>query len=158
VFIGATNSPWLMDPAVIRSGRLDELIYIGVPDRDMRINLFRFFTKNIPLADSVNFDELAEKTDFYSCSDIEAICDAAVSIPWREAMEGKQRDVEQKDYDEALEIINSTTIPWFEEASQIMFTNSARKRFGPMIKEIERYKRKKQRVGSGDGFHNEGIR
>ncbi len=143
LFLGTTNEPWVMDTAMLRSGRLDNLVYVGVPDKKTRIELFRFYTRGLPM-EKVDFDALADKTDFYSCSDIESICYEAAGLPWREALEGKKaRRITKEDFDAALERSDSTAIPWFDEACNVHFSQSMKSRFKPMIKEIERYRRTK---------------
>ena len=150
VLIGTTNVPWLLDPALIRSGRFDDLIYMGIPNLEERIGLFREYSKKLPLG-SVDFKALAEKTNFHSCADIAAICKEAASVPWRESLAGKrQRDVEQADYEAAMSRIGSTSIDWFEGAMSMISRDDARKRFEPMFNEIERYRASRKRKVRND--------
>ncbi len=74
VVIAATNRPDMVDPALLRPGRIERHIYIPPPDREARKEIFRIHTKDMPLADDVSIDELAEKTEGYSGADIEAVC------------------------------------------------------------------------------------
>lgn len=71
--IGTTNRPYMIDPAVMRSGRMDHLIYIPIPDEEARKDLFRIHLSGRPMAEDINLEELASMTDGYVASDIELI-------------------------------------------------------------------------------------
>lgn len=75
--LGATNKPWAIDEAVFRTGRFDEKVYIGPPDKAARMKILELNLKNAAVADDVNLDELAEKLDGCSGSDCAAIVSAA---------------------------------------------------------------------------------
>lgn len=71
--IGTTNRPNMIDPAVLRSGRMDHLIYIPMPDAEARKELFRIHLSDRPQADDIDLDALAGLTEGYVASDIELI-------------------------------------------------------------------------------------
>ena len=87
VVIAATNRPDIMDPALLRPGRFDKSVYIGPPDIDSRISIFKIHTAGKPLAEDVNMDKLAEKTDGCTGADISAICNEAVMTAVRRIIE-----------------------------------------------------------------------
>ncbi len=87
VVIAATNRPDMVDPALLRPGRIERHIYIPPPDREARIEIFRIHTRDMPLAEDVSIEELAEKTEGYSGADIEAICREAGMQAIREFIE-----------------------------------------------------------------------
>jgi len=66
----ATNRPWMIDGALLRSGRISASVYIGLPDFEVRKDLIRTALKGIMLAPDINMDRLAEMTDGYSCAEI----------------------------------------------------------------------------------------
>jgi len=74
VVIAATNRPDIVDPAVLRPGRFDRLIYVPEPDEKSRLQIFKIYTKNMPLAKDVNLAELVAMTKNFSGADIEALC------------------------------------------------------------------------------------
>ena len=78
--IGATNQPWDIDPAMKRSGRFGDALYIPPPNYKERKHLFDFYTKNKPRK-KINFGRLSRATMGYSPADIEKICDKAIMIP-----------------------------------------------------------------------------
>ncbi|HEC88161.1 MAG TPA: AAA family ATPase [Thermoplasmata archaeon] len=89
VVIGATNRPDIIDPSFLRPGRFDELILVGPPDKEARKEIFKIHTKEMPLAEDVDLDELAEITEGYAGADIEGICREAGMIALREDMNAK---------------------------------------------------------------------
>jgi transitional endoplasmic reticulum ATPase len=84
VVIAATNRPDIMDPALLRPGRFDKSILIGPPDKGSRVSIFGIHTRDKPLADDVNIEELAERTEGCTGADISAICNEAVMTAVRE--------------------------------------------------------------------------
>lgn len=72
-----SNRPDRIDPAVMRKGRIDRTIYVSLPDREARRELFRLELANRPLEDDVDYDALADATDHYTCSDISYIVEEA---------------------------------------------------------------------------------
>jgi transitional endoplasmic reticulum ATPase len=71
VVIAATNRPALLDPALLRPGRFDDLVYIPVPEKDGRLHILKIHTSKMPLDTDVNLDLLAERTDGYTGADLE---------------------------------------------------------------------------------------
>ena len=103
VVIAATNRPDILDPALLRPGRFDRLIYVPPPDREARREIFKIHTRNMPLASDVDLDKLAEMTEGYTGADIEAVCREAAMIALRE--EFKVRPVSMKHFEAALKSI-----------------------------------------------------
>ena len=68
--IGTTNRPNMIDPAVLRSGRMDHLIYIPMPDLEARKELFRLYLADRPVSDDIEVDSLAVASDGFVASDI----------------------------------------------------------------------------------------
>lgn len=75
--VGATNRPDMLDPAVLRGGRLSREIEIPLPDRDARRQLLALFTRNVKLAPDVDIDRLADSTEGYSGADLKAVVNEA---------------------------------------------------------------------------------
>ncbi|MEM2917890.1 MAG: AAA family ATPase [Candidatus Altiarchaeota archaeon] len=117
LFIAATNAPWAIDPALRRSERFTKQIFIPPPDFATRVKLFEKYTLDKELEDNVNFEELAKLTEGYASSDIKAICDEAVKIPWEETIHGlKERKISHEDFLNAISKQKSSLIPWFKVA------------------------------------------
>lgn len=71
--IAATNHPEAIDKAVLRTGRIDEMIYVDMPDKSARESLFRLSLSKLPSAEDIDYGKLAELTVGYNCSDISYI-------------------------------------------------------------------------------------
>jgi transitional endoplasmic reticulum ATPase len=84
VVIAATNRPDIIDPALLRPGRFDRILYVPPPDRESRLQIIKIHTKRKPLADDVNLEELADKTEGYTGADIASLSSAAVMLSLRE--------------------------------------------------------------------------
>jgi transitional endoplasmic reticulum ATPase len=82
LFMGATNVPWQLDPAVLRPGRFDEKVYIPLPDLPARRKMLDIYLSKRPLADDVDLDGLARRLDGYSGADIKYLCDRSATIPF----------------------------------------------------------------------------
>lgn len=103
LFIGATNEPWALDPAVLRPGRFDEKIYIGLPDAAARRRILELNLNSRPLAEDVTLDDLAERLTRYSGADIVNICRKASTIPFLESIEaGVERPIGRPDFEQVL--------------------------------------------------------
>ena len=111
IVIAATNRPDIIDAALLRPGRFDRLIEIGMPDEKARLEILKIHAAKKPLAEDVSLEELAKKTDKYSGADLAAIVNEAVMLVIRECVvAGKAKEeeqlcaykIEKKHFDEAL--------------------------------------------------------
>ncbi|MDQ2072091.1 CDC48 family AAA ATPase [Haloarcula sp. H-GB4] len=84
VVVATTNRPDLIDDALLRPGRLDRHVHVPVPDEEARRAIFQVHTRSKPLADGVDLDELASRTDGYVGADIEAVAREASMAATRE--------------------------------------------------------------------------
>jgi len=90
IVIGATNRPDMLDPALLRPGRFDRIVYVPVPEKDGRLMIFKIHTKNMPIENKEKvIAELAEKTEGYTGADIEGLCREAAMLALREDKEAK---------------------------------------------------------------------
>ena len=93
VVIGATNRPNLVDPALLRPGRFDELIYVGLPDRAGRRRILGIQTQKMPLAADVDLDEVARRTDRFTGADLEDVVRRAGLVTLRRSLASKEVDM-----------------------------------------------------------------
>ena len=74
VVIGITNRPDILDNSVLRTGRLDLVLYVAPPDEKSRLEIIKILTKKMPLASDVNLQEIAVATQNYTGADLAALC------------------------------------------------------------------------------------
>jgi len=121
VVIGATNRPTLIDPALLRPGRFDELIYVPVPDQAGRKRILSIHTGKMPLADDVDLDVLAERTERFTGADLEDLVRRAGLVALRQSLSVDR--VTQAHFEAALEDTRASVTPEMErEYEQIQAT------------------------------------
>ncbi|TNN19103.1 Transitional endoplasmic reticulum ATPase isoform 3 [Schistosoma japonicum] len=102
--IGATNRPDIIDGAILRPGRLDQLIYIPLPDEPSRVNILKANLRKSPIAKDVDINFLAKVTHGFSGADLTEICQRACKQAIREAIEAEIRaESEKKNKPNAME-------------------------------------------------------
>ena len=99
VVLGATNRPDLIDPALLRPGRLEKLVFVAPPDADARREILRTAARSVPLADGVDLDALAADLDGYSAADCVALLREAALTAMRRSIDAA--DVTAADIDTA---------------------------------------------------------
>jgi len=118
--IAATNRPDILDPAVMRPGRFDRLIYVPSPDFESLKEIFKIHADSMPLSKDVSLDELARKAQGYSGADIEAICREAAMNALREDVDATE--VSRQDFDEAMERVGPSIAreddAWYQKFSK----------------------------------------
>lgn len=103
LFMGATNVPWQLDPAVMRPGRFDEKVYIPLPDLPGRQKLLEIYLGKRPVAKDIDFSILSQRLEGYSGADIKYICDRAATIPFLQSVAtGEEGEITQKILDDVI--------------------------------------------------------
>jgi len=124
-FIGATNRPDILDEALIRPGRLDQLIYIPLPDKPSRVSVLKAVLRKSPIAPNINMEFLGDLTDGFTGADITELCQRSTKAAIRESIEAdEQRKAlmkENPDGDQAMADAMEDPVPvitrkHFEEA------------------------------------------
>jgi transitional endoplasmic reticulum ATPase len=120
VVIGATNRPDLIDAALLRPGRFDEVVLVPPPDEKARFDILKVHTRNMVLGSDVNLVNLSKKTEGYSGADIGALCRKAGVIALHENI--KIEKVSKRHFEAALNKINPSTTPktkeYYEEVAR----------------------------------------
>ncbi|MFQ6129340.1 MAG: AAA family ATPase [Candidatus Hadarchaeaceae archaeon] len=125
VVIGATNRPDLVDPALLRPGRFDRMLFIPAPDSKARLEIFKIHTKTMPLAKDVDLKQLAKETEGYAGSDIAALCREAAMLVLRKDIKGKE--VRMEHFRKAIELVKPSLTPEMIKAYET-FTERKSKR------------------------------
>jgi len=130
--IGATNRPDQIDSALLRPGRLDQLIYIPLPDEASRLSILNATLKKSPIAPGVDLGFLAKSTAGFSGADLTEICQRAAKLAIRASIEadmkkdrerkekaeaaGETEDVDLMDEENDEDAVPAITVDHFEEA------------------------------------------
>ncbi|HEX6067325.1 MAG TPA: CDC48 family AAA ATPase [Nitrososphaera sp.] len=114
IVVGITNRPDLVDPSLLRPGRLDLIVYIGQPDEGARLEILKIITQPMPLSEDVDLASIAQAAKNFSGADLVALCrEAAVS-----AMQNKSDIVSGQDFAKALKAarpsITKEVEDWYE--------------------------------------------
>lgn len=122
LFLGATNRPWDIDSAAMRSGRFSEKIYVPLPDEKARKFLFEKNLKDVPLDEDVNINQLVELTNRMSGADISEICDGAKIEPLKNTILNHEKngssDVQPLNMGDFLKAINRIKVSVTDEELQ----------------------------------------
>lgn len=117
LFLGATNEPWLIDAAFLRPGRFDQIFYIPLPDQEAREELFRRQLSHRPLAEGINYDQLALVSEGYSGADIVGVCQQVAGQFFREAIRlQKTSAIAQEDIEIAIKETPPSVSPKYLES------------------------------------------
>ncbi|WP_224268751.1 CDC48 family AAA ATPase [Haloprofundus salinisoli] len=138
VVIATTNRPDLIDSALLRPGRLDRHVHVPVPDEEARLKILEVHTQHKPLADDVDLDSIARRTDGYVGADLEALAREAAMAASREFI----RSVKREEVDDSVGNVR-ITMDHFEDALE---------QVGPSVTDEtrQRYDEIEQRFGTTD--------
>ena len=114
VVIAATNRPDIIDPALLRPGRFDRILYVPPPDRDSRLQIIKIHTKKKHLAEDVDINRLADLTEGYTGADIASLTSAAVMLALRAHISKYKDPKEAEKHKEELKI----SMKHFEQAME----------------------------------------
>ncbi len=115
VVIAATNRPDILDPALLRPGRFDRLIFVPAPDERTRLEILKVHTRRVPLAPDVNLEELAKRTKDYSGADLAALVREAALNAMRRIMARTEMELVEEQAEDFLEKLRVSKRD-FEEA------------------------------------------
>merc|ERR1712144_180732 len=119
--VGATNRPDILDPAITRPGRLDQMIYIPLPDEPSRASIINAVLRKSPVDPGVDRQYMAKMTNGFSGADLTEICQRAAKCAVREAIfkeieSNNKQDPEHQDYDPNYEAPEEDPVPMISKA------------------------------------------
>ncbi|KAF9336179.1 AAA ATPase cdc48 [Podila minutissima] len=151
--IGATNRPDQIDNALLRPGRLDQLIYIPLPDEGSRLAVLKSALRKSPVSTEINLDFIAKSTHGFSGADLTEICQRAVKLAIRENIEAdirRERERKERSDDETMDededLVPEITRAHFEEAMKFA-------RRSVQDSDIRRYEMFAQNLQNSRGFN-----
>lgn len=155
--IGATNRPDILDPAVIRPGRLDQLIYIPLPDLKSRTAIFKAQLRKAPVDPDIDINILARSTQGFSGADIAEICTSASKLAIREAIlaaEERIQKIEAGEIDEDSEDVGVGEHMLITKRHFNFAMSRARRSVGEKDLALYEAFAEKQRAGRGEAANN----
>jgi len=124
--LGATNTPWHLDPAFRRPGRFDRIIFIPPPDESARESILQIKLKDKPVS-NIDFKQVARKTEHFSGADIDALIDIAIEEKLQASFEdGIPKPITTSDLINAAKTHKASTQEWFATAKNFaLFANDS---------------------------------
>jgi len=117
IVIAATNRPDILDPALIRPGRIDRILLVPAPDEDGRQQILNLFTKDMPLAANIDLNKLNKELEGFTGADVETLCREAGMIALRENL--RARKITEEHFKMAIESVYPSITPeiikWYED-------------------------------------------
>ncbi|KAJ3176905.1 AAA ATPase cdc48 [Gaertneriomyces sp. JEL0708] len=156
--IGATNRPDQIDPALLRPGRLDQLIYIPLPDDKSRLQILKATLRKSPISRAVDLEFMAKMTNGFSGADLTEICQRACKLAIRESIDKDiQRERARKEAEERGEELMEDDEDPVPEITRAHFEEAMRyARRSVSDNDIRKYEmfaqNLQQRLGVGSGF------
>ncbi|MFI7429190.1 AAA family ATPase [Micromonospora sp. NPDC049836] len=122
--LAATNTPWDVDPALRRPGRLDRVVLVLPPDAEARAAILEYHLRERPIA-NIDLRRLVAATEDYSGADLAHLCETAAEFAMADSVRaGVVRMIEQRDLERALSEVRPSTRPWLSTARNVaMFAN-----------------------------------
>ena len=118
--IGATNRPATIDPAIVRPGRLDQFIYIPLPDEKSKLAILKSCLRKAPISEGIDLEYLAKSTPGFSGADLTKICQRACKLAIRECIEFEIKMEKENEgfllVDDDYDPVKEITKDHFEEA------------------------------------------
>lgn len=116
LILGATNTPWNLDPAFRRPGRFDRIIFVPPPDLEARESILKLKLSDKPI-DTLDYRLIAKKTDAFSGADLDAVVDLAIEAKLEDSfIDNIPKPISTKDLVRAAKTHKSTTKEWFATA------------------------------------------
>lgn len=140
--LAATNSPWDLDEALLRPGRLDRTILVSPPDHRARLSILHHHLKNRPIA-GVDIEQLASSTEGFSGADLEHLAVTAAEKAMMESIaQGSITPITMKHLLNALKEIRPSTVAWLESARNVVRFSNASGRYDDLAALVNGKKRR----------------
>jgi len=152
--IGATNRPDIIDPAILRPGRLDQLLYIPLPDLGSRSQILKAVLRKSPVAKDVDLEAIARSTEGFSGADITEICQRSCKLAIRESIEKEITNEKKKQENPELAEAEMDVDP-VPEITRVHFEESMKyARKSVSASDIRKYEMFKQTLVQSRGLGN----
>ncbi|MEN3001869.1 MAG: AAA family ATPase [Armatimonadota bacterium] len=117
LILGATNSPWHLDPALLRPKRFDRVLFVPPPDLNARVEILKIHTRNRPLEPRFDYVKVASTLRYFTGADIEALCERVAEEAIQKALRtGKQEPLTTEMFLRLAKSITPITLEWARTA------------------------------------------
>lgn len=141
--VGATNSPWHIDSAIMRPGRFDRVLFVPPPDYDARLAILQIHLQGKPITNP-DLPRIARESEGYSGADLMAVVETATEFALQDALRtGKNRPVTNADLIKAFDRSRPTVIEWLETAKNFGTYANESGFYDEVMSYIKGYKRRK---------------
>ena len=159
--IGATNRPDILDPGIMRPGRLDQLIYIPLPDLESRVSIFKANLRKSPIGEDVNIRQLADVTEGFSGADLTEICQRAAKNAIRDCITAqieRQKRVEAGELTQEEADALPDPVPFITSAHFEASMSKARRSVSPeILEQYETFTQKQKQQWSASAGDNANV-
>ncbi len=139
IMVGSTNKPEMVDPALLRPGRFDKIIYVPPPDKEERKEMLNIHFKNKPLSENVDMNKIARKTEGFSGADLANLAKEAATLTMKRSLaSGGVEKITQKEIDRVLQKISPSITPSMREEYERVRSKYERKMHEAKRPEMER--------------------
>ncbi len=139
IMVGSTNKPDMVDPALLRPGRFDKIIYVPPPDKEERKDIMNIHFRDKPLSSNVDLDKFARKTEGFSGADLANLAKESATRTMRKSIDtGGMKKITEKDIDEVLHKMNPSITPSMKEEYERVKSKYERKIHETKEPEMER--------------------
>lgn len=134
IIVGSTNKPEMMDPALLRPGRFDKIIYIPTPDKEARKEILSIHLKDKPLSSDVDLNKIARRTEGFSGADMANLAKEAATMAMKKALDsGDMKPIDMKIFNDILRHMTPSITPSMKEEYE-----RTRKKYERKIHEFKR--------------------
>ncbi len=139
IMVGSTNKPDMVDPALLRPGRFDKIIYVPPPDKEERKEILNIHLRDKPISSSVDFDKVARKTEGFSGADLANLAKESATFAMRKSLDsGGVEHITEDDINEVLKQMSPSITPSMREEYQKVRSKYERKMHEVKRPEMER--------------------
>lgn len=116
IIVGSTNKPEMVDPALLRPGRFDKIIYVPPPDKEERKEILEIHFRDKPLSENVDLDKFSRKTEGFSGADLANLAKESATRAMRKSIDtGGKKKITENDIDDVLQKMTPSITPSMKE-------------------------------------------
>ncbi|MBS3816970.1 MAG: AAA family ATPase [Candidatus Thermoplasmatota archaeon] len=140
IMVGSTNKPDMIDPALLRPGRFDKIIYVPPPDKEERKDILKIHLKDKPVSSGIDFDKIARKTEGFSGADLANLAKESATQTMRKSLDegGGVEKITETEIDQVMKQMSPSITPSMKEEYERVRSKYERKMHEVKRPELER--------------------